>query len=195
MKVTELFESTEKDILDGQELYLVDKIQVVVIHGPWTSGSTQTLEPHMGDMLLHDIEISGENVLFGFYGVPTGKGRYSATKEDFLKVTETKRERDKKFINSLKESGGGALPSRELLAFLQANGVSEEVRQAITAAMKNSDVDPYAQSYAHSMTDSYEEYQLNGIKTQVLYMLGNMSKWKGDEARDAKKLLKKWASK
>lgn len=94
------------------------------------------------------------------------------------------------------ESGGGAMPSRELLAYLKGVGVSDDVVQALTKAMNHSDVDPYAQSYAHAMTQALDEYGesdgLRSIKVQVMYMLNNMGQWKGEEAREAKKILKKW---
>ena len=91
------------------------------------------------------------------------------------------------------------MPSRQLLAYLKGNGVSDEIVRALTLAMNHSDVDPYAQSYAHAMTQALDEFGethgLQSIKTQVLYMLGNMAKWKGEEARESKKILKKWAMK
>lgn len=98
------------------------------------------------------------------------------------------------FKTYLKESGGGAALSDQLASKLARANVPKEVITALRAAMAHSDVDPYAQTYAQAMTKSYEGYGVDGVKHQVMYLLLNLAKWKGDEARDSKKILRKWSS-
>lgn len=77
-----------------------------------------------------------------------------------------------------------------LVAGLKDSGFTTEQIQALGAAMANSGVDPFAQSYAHGMVRAYSEFGPDGVKMQILYLLMNLSKWKGEEARESKKVLR-----
>jgi len=96
-------------------------------------------------------------------------------------------------VNELIESKGpGANLSDELYVALAKANVEKEVIDALRAAMTSASTNTYAMTYAHAMTMSYDRYGIDGVKTQVMYMLNNMASWKGEEARNAKKILKKW---
>jgi triphosphoribosyl-dephospho-CoA synthetase len=53
--------------------------------------------------------------------------------------------------------------------------------------------DPYARSYLEALPDSIEESGSEGFKTQLLYALNNMKTWRGDRAREVKKVLLSYA--
>ena len=90
---------------------------------------------------------------------------------------------------------GGVQMSRTLkLALLNAN-VAQEVVLALESAMLNSGVNATAQIYANAMDEALEQYQIEGVKHQTLYLLINLGRWSGDQARNCKKILKKWTSK
>jgi len=90
--------------------------------------------------------------------------------------------------------GAGAVMSDELAVGLARANVPKEVIDAIRASMLGAAVDPYALSYAHRVTTAYDIYGVEGVKMQVAYILINAAKWKGEEARNAKKLLKRWCA-
>ena len=59
---------------------------------------------------------------------------------------------------------------------------------------KNECKDPYALSYLHHVDDQiYHQYGNHGIAVQLLYCLNNMQSWKGEEAREIKKVLKMYS--
>lgn len=93
-----------------------------------------------------------------------------------------------------KQTGAGAMMSEELEVGLAKVKVPKEVIDALKLAMLHSDCDGYAQSYAHGMTTSFHQFGIPGVKFQVMYLLLNMGKWRGEDARNAKKLLRKWSS-
>lgn len=99
--------------------------------------------------------------------------------------------RFKEYLEEAK-SGAGAAMSDELSVGLAKANVPKEVIDALRAAMLGAAANPYALTYAHAMTKSFNGYGVDGVKHQVMYMLGNLAAWKGDEAREAKKVLKKW---
>ena len=88
---------------------------------------------------------------------------------------------------------GGVQMTRTLRIGLVADGVPAAIVDALATAMLNAGVDRTAQVYANAMDDAFRDYQVHGVKTQVLYMLLNMSRWQGEQAKTAKKLLKKWS--
>jgi len=53
--------------------------------------------------------------------------------------------------------------------------------------------DPYARSYLSAIPDSIEKYGSDGFRTQLLYVLNNMKTWRGDRAREVKKVLLSYA--
>jgi hypothetical protein len=67
-----------------------------------------------------------------------------------------------------------------------------ELRTAIETALRECK-DPYAQTYLQALPRSYEEYGEYGVGVQLLYCLNNMSTWRGETARETKKIFKKWA--
>jgi len=63
------------------------------------------------------------------------------------------------------------------------------INEAIKAVISDCK-DPYAQTYARAAMKASIEYGVEGLKTQVLYILGNVSNWRGETAREAKKVMK-----
>lgn len=84
------------------------------------------------------------------------------------------------------------LDDKLTIAMLKA-GVSRDVMVALSNAMENSCVDPYAHSHARGIYGAHGLYGVDGVRLNVLYMLGNLGKWQGEEARVSKKVLKRWA--
>lgn len=72
--------------------------------------------------------------------------------------------------------------------------VPSHIVAALKAAMQHSDCDRFAHSYSDAMTRSYVEHGLRGVKVQAMYLMNNMGKWNGEEARESKKILKKWCA-
>lgn len=87
-----------------------------------------------------------------------------------------------------------AEPLGELKAMLIANGVAGEVVEAILSAIRgaNTTSNTSAKVYANHMLLSYTEYGLEGVASQVMYLLLNLKSWTGEEARQVKKLLNTW---
>lgn len=50
--------------------------------------------------------------------------------------------------------------------------------------------DPYARTYLEAIPQSIEEYGSNGLSVQLLYLLNNLSTWRGENARKAKEIFK-----
>lgn len=91
------------------------------------------------------------------------------------------------------KSGAGAHVSIELEVALSKE-TSKEVIDALKIVMLHSDSNPYAQTYAHGMTRSLDEFGVHGVKVQTLYLLNNLQQWKGEDARNSKKILNKWSN-
>ena len=49
----------------------------------------------------------------------------------------------------------------------------------------------YAKTYADAAEIAYYDYGFKGLKTQVAYVLSNLSGWRGDEAREVKAELRR----
>lgn len=99
--------------------------------------------------------------------------------------------RDK--LKSVRKSSHSS--SQTLKRKLQASGIPSDVIEALLKAVSEGLLsrDPSANAYARSMELSYDDYDLDGVKMQILYLLLYLKSWTGDEARAAKKLLNKWA--
>jgi hypothetical protein len=78
---------------------------------------------------------------------------------------------------------------------LVADNIDQSVIEALLKAMENAKVDPWANSHARGIHRAYLEYGVDGIKMNTLYLLGNLGKWRGEEARIAKKILRRWTTK
>ena len=50
--------------------------------------------------------------------------------------------------------------------------------------------DIYAQLYLGAITEAGVIYGEEGVKVQLLYILGNLQQWRGEEARQTKKVFK-----
>jgi len=57
-------------------------------------------------------------------------------------------------------------------------------------AVINDCKDPYAQTYARAAMTAAVQYGTEGLKMQVRYILGNVSQWKGEIARESKKVMR-----
>lgn len=86
----------------------------------------------------------------------------------------------------------GIVLSKKVQDGLRKEGVDENIIFALEVAMAYSGVDTYAKSYAHGMERAYDEYGVEGVHFNVLYLLMNLGDWKGEQARETKKILKKW---
>ena len=53
----------------------------------------------------------------------------------------------------------------------------------------------YAISYLNNLEQSYSQYGLEGIRIQLLYILSNTQHWRGEKARQSKKILRKYSKK
>jgi membrane protease subunit (stomatin/prohibitin family) len=73
------------------------------------------------------------------------------------------------------------------------------VNEAIAAAKKHCEANPskgylsYALTYINAIPETMELYGVEGLKTQIIYILGNLQAWRGEEARTVKKLLNDYA--
>ena len=76
---------------------------------------------------------------------------------------------------------------------LLADGVSPEIVGALEIAMAYApSASIEAGAYAHGMEAAYHSYGVEGVKTQVLYLLSNLARWRGDQARATKAVLKRF---
>jgi len=51
----------------------------------------------------------------------------------------------------------------------------------------------YARTYLESVPQALAQYGVQGVKTQLLYALNNMTGWRGETAREIKKVLRGYA--
>jgi len=70
--------------------------------------------------------------------------------------------------------------------------IAPEIIQALEQALAHANVDGYAFSYACGVERAYREYGIEGVHDNCVRMLINLGRWQGEEARAAKKILKKW---
>ena len=52
--------------------------------------------------------------------------------------------------------------------------------------------DGYAKVYAENAMKASLQYGMDGLKTQILYILSNMSHWRGDRAKEVRMTLKEY---
>ena len=64
------------------------------------------------------------------------------------------------------------------------------INEAISVA-KAEATDPYAQAYLRAMPAAVE-YGTEGLKTQLLYILGNLHHYRGERAREVKDTFRKF---
>ncbi len=83
-----------------------------------------------------------------------------------------------------------------LVEKLNKAGVPPEIVQGLLVAQES--IIKYGESsakvYARAIEQSFDRYGVEGVKTQIMYMMLGASRWQGDEAKSVKKLLKKWAA-
>jgi hypothetical protein len=83
--------------------------------------------------------------------------------------------------------------SPKLKDFLRCEAVSPEIVGALEIAMAYApSASIEAGAYAHGMEAAYHSYGVEGVKTQVLYLLSNLARWRGDQARATKAVLKRF---
>ena len=70
--------------------------------------------------------------------------------------------------------------------------MDNELKDAIRVATQHCK-DPYALTYLQAISQAGEEYGDRGVGVQLLYCLNNMQTWRGETARETKKVFKKWA--
>jgi hypothetical protein len=77
---------------------------------------------------------------------------------------------------------------------LRAFGISQLIIDSLRVAMENmtNTMDAIGHNYARGMRQALLDYGLNGVKHQVSCMLSRMRKWRGNEARHHKHILRKW---
>lgn len=69
---------------------------------------------------------------------------------------------------------------------------TEELARAIETARIECKA-PYAQAYLQAIPEASVLYGKEGLGVQLLYCLNNMGTWRGETARQTKKVFKKWA--
>lgn len=86
--------------------------------------------------------------------------------------------------------------SIDLKSLMREAGIDSEVVHAIDCATSNvtPTMEESAHAYARSMPRAFVEYGIDGVKTQVMYLLLYLGKWQGEEARNNKKILRRWSS-
>lgn len=55
--------------------------------------------------------------------------------------------------------------------------------------------DPAAQTYLHAIDIAMDEYGSEGLRVQLLYCLNNMQGWRGEVARNVKKVFREHSKK
>lgn len=55
--------------------------------------------------------------------------------------------------------------------------------------------DPYALAYLQAIPEAIQLDGVHAFRVQLLYALNNMKSWRGETAREVKKVLKAFASK
>ncbi len=89
-----------------------------------------------------------------------------------------------------------AYMSQRLKQLLTSDAISPEVAGAIEAAMMNAPSASHeAGAYAREMETAFDSYGLEGVKTQIMYMLCNLRNWRGEDARHTKEVLRKFTQK
>ena len=58
--------------------------------------------------------------------------------------------------------------------------------------MKERVEDPHAKNYLSNISESIDYAGSDGLRVQLMYVLNNCTKWKGEEAREVKKFVRKW---
>lgn len=61
----------------------------------------------------------------------------------------------------------------------------QELADAVEVARKEVK-NPYGQSYLRALPTAAEEYGAEGVAVQLLYVLNNITTWRGEEARRVK---------
>lgn len=59
--------------------------------------------------------------------------------------------------------------------------------------MKNNVKDKIAQNYLSVLDECVDEYGTYGLAVQLTYVMCNVSSWKGEQAKEVKAFVKKWA--
>lgn len=95
---------------------------------------------------------------------------------------------------SLSESDGIGM-SPELAAGLKAIMVPKEIVEDIRTIMINTKRGSSSYAHARGMDAAWEEYGIEGVRANLMYMLADMKYWKGEEARKVKKVLNAWIKK
>lgn len=82
----------------------------------------------------------------------------------------------------------------EFASELRAFGISQQVIDSLRAAMENmtNQMHRTGYLYARDMRQALLDYGLSGVKQQTFCMLSFMRKWRGNEARHHKNVLRKW---
>lgn len=58
--------------------------------------------------------------------------------------------------------------------------------------MKDNVKNKYAQQYLDTIESAIDTDGTEGLKVQLLYILENSKGWRGEQAREVKKFIKKW---
>lgn len=70
-----------------------------------------------------------------------------------------------------------------------AKTLPEQFKWAVITALKEAK-SPYAQTYLRALPLSYNEYGDDGVRVQLLYVLSNLQTYRGENAREIKKIFK-----
>jgi hypothetical protein len=70
---------------------------------------------------------------------------------------------------------------------------TEAFFEACQRIARNENCDPYAKAYAKAGIAMCRNYTMEAIKVQSLYLLSNLTYWRGEEAKKVKNVLRHFA--
>lgn len=87
-----------------------------------------------------------------------------------------------------------------MLKFVNVKSIPMDVQTALVKAsefcgrvqMTGGNLD-YAASYLNAIPSILENFGIDGLKTQILYILENLRSWRGDDAQKHKEILRRYA--
>jgi hypothetical protein len=72
-------------------------------------------------------------------------------------------------------------------------GVTSDIIDALMSMLFNvPKTSTVGWTYAEALGRAFSEYGLDGVTSQVGYILLYLTGWQGEEAREAKKILRRW---
>ena len=149
-------------------------------------------QPSYSDINKKEVLVKWDRGMPSWHILRDIKGDKSAIKGSRTKL----RWLEMRYILNMRDATTYSTSSSQSLADkLNKAGVAPDVVQGLLVAQENIAKygDQAAKVYAKALETAFDRYEVEGVKTQVMYMLLGAAKWQGDEAKAVKKILKKWA--